>query len=136
VSGSVAIAAAASAPAPPPPTAVRDGRTDGLTSLPAESPPATTTTRPAPTGPAVATPPNPGIPPPSSTTVVVSSGDNLWEISASHLAAASARARIEVPDGEIAPYWALVCETNRPTLQSGDPNLIFPGEVVRLPPVH
>jgi hypothetical protein len=41
----------------------------------------------------------------------------------------------DVADTEVAPYWVAVCERNRATLTSGDPNLIFPGEVVTLPAI-
>ncbi len=61
---------------------------------------------------------------------VVAAGDNLWTIAADHLG----RAMDHHPDEtETARYWRLVIETNRPTLRSGDPNLIYPGEVIQLP---
>lgn len=63
---------------------------------------------------------------------VVQPGDHLWGIAEARLA------RLGVGDGtpsarDIAPYWARVIAANRATLRSGDPNLIFPGEVVVLP---
>lgn len=58
--------------------------------------------------------------------VVVAKGDHLWKISSRHLASHS-------PSTAVAPYWLQVIETNMPTLRSGDPDLIYPGEVVRLP---
>jgi len=61
-----------------------------------------------------------------SDSIVVESGDHLWKISARHLGPDAA-------DREIAPYWLDVVEVNTPRLRSGDPNLIFPGEVVELP---
>ena len=66
--------------------------------------------------------------------VVVVAGDNLWELAARHLASTSARARADVRDAEVAPYWARVCDVNRDHLASGDPNLVYPGERVLLPP--
>lgn len=57
--------------------------------------------------------------------VVVAKGDHLWKISARHLGTDT--------DDEIAPYWREVVEVNAPQLRSGDPDLIFPGEVVELP---
>jgi hypothetical protein len=66
--------------------------------------------------------------------VVVAPGDNLWELSARHLALVHARARDDVSDAEVAPYWARVCDANRDRLASGDPNLVHPGERVVLPP--
>ena len=63
--------------------------------------------------------------------VVVEPGDHLWKISASHLEAVLERpAEVE----EIDPYWRVVMETNRDLLNSGDPDLIYPGEVITLPP--
>lgn len=63
-------------------------------------------------------------------TVRVEPGDNLWTI-------AAARVRVltgtEPTDAQIAPYWGRVVEENRDRLRSGDPDLIFPGEVVVLP---
>lgn len=61
-------------------------------------------------------------------TVVVEKGDHLWKISARHL---DERAS----NGEIAPYWRRVVEVNTPQLRSGDPDLIYPGEVVQLPAI-
>lgn len=58
--------------------------------------------------------------------VVVVSGDHLWKISERHVEATS-------PGLRIAPYWLEVIEENRPRLRSGDPDLIYPGEVIVLP---
>jgi hypothetical protein len=58
----------------------------------------------------------------------VAPGDNLWTIAAAHLRAHGS------PD-DVAPYWRQVIAANQATLRSGDPNLIFPGEIVTLPPV-
>lgn len=67
-------------------------------------------------------------PPPG--TVVVEPGDHLWKISESHLEVILERpARPE----EIVPYWRSVIDTNRDGLMSGDPDLIYPGEVITLP---
>lgn len=65
---------------------------------------------------------------PAPRSVVVVRGDHLWKISARHLGAG---ARNE----QIAPYWRLVVTVNTPHLRSGDPDLIYPGEVVDLPPI-
>jgi hypothetical protein len=67
---------------------------------------------------------------------VVAAGDNLWLLAARHLATVSGRSVDDVADGEVAPYWVRVCDTNRARLASGDPNLVFPGERVVLPPVR
>jgi len=63
-----------------------------------------------------------------SGTVVVERGDHLWKISERHLGP-------NTPDRQVAPYWREVIEVNTPTLRSGDPDLIYPGEVVALPEV-
>lgn len=117
---------------------VRDGRDPGsIASLP--------TTPSEPTAP---TPPtsdaSPGAPPPptppadagDAQVVVVAAGDNLWSMSAEALARATNRARGALGEDEIARYWITVCDANRPTLRSGDVNLIYPGEIVVLPPVR
>lgn len=57
--------------------------------------------------------------------VVVAEGDHLWNISARHLETDT--------NDVIAPYWWEVVEVNTPQLRSGDPDLIYPGEVVELP---
>lgn len=67
-------------------------------------------------------------PPPG--TVVVQPGDHLWKISKSHLEAILDR---PAQPREIEPYWRAVIETNRGGLISGDPDLIYPGEVITLP---
>ena len=62
--------------------------------------------------------------------VVVIEGDNLWSISEGHLVVEFDRA---VDDGEVSPYWRRVIATNSGDLRSGNPDLIYPGEVVVLP---
>lgn len=61
---------------------------------------------------------------------VVRRGEHLWSIAADHLATLLGR-RPSVT--EIDPYWREVVAANAGTIRSGDPNLIHPGEVVRLP---
>lgn len=63
---------------------------------------------------------------PATDEVVVVKGDHLWKISQRHLDSHS-------PDDAVAPYWLRVIEVNTPSLRSGDPDLIYPGEVIRLP---
>ena len=64
--------------------------------------------------------------------VVVQPGDHLWKISATHLEGSLDR---PPEPAEIDSYWRVVIETNRASLTSGDPDLIFPGEVIELPQV-
>lgn len=65
-------------------------------------------------------------------THVVVRGDNLWTISESHL---STRLGRPASAAEITPFWSAVIQANAATLSSGDPDLIFPGEVMILPPI-
>ena len=60
-------------------------------------------------------------------------GDNLWDISASHLAANTGNSNLS--DADIAPYWALVVELNRHTIASGNPDHITAGEIIQLPAI-
>lgn len=64
--------------------------------------------------------------PAADSSVVVEKGDHLWKISARHVGPGAT-------DGEVGPYWRKVITVNTPHLRSGDPDLIYPGEVVRLP---
>jgi hypothetical protein len=75
---------------------------------------------PAPTSP----PPPPAASPPASApggTHRISPGEHLWSIAASRAA-------------DVAPYWRRLVALNRPHLRSGDPNLVYPGETIELPP--
>jgi hypothetical protein len=129
------VATAATATDPPPTTVVRDGRSGELASLPAAEPTTTTAAAPAPPPPPV--PVSSRAPEPIvATDVVVAPGDSLWELAAERLARATGRPRAVVADVEIAPYWARVCDHNRDSLRSGDPNLVFPGERVTMPPLN
>lgn len=67
----------------------------------------------------------------SPLTWLVRPGDHLWSISGEHLAIVLDRA--PTPD-EHARYWVLVIEASHPVIRSGDPDLIYPGEEVPLPP--
>lgn len=66
----------------------------------------------------------------NTTAVVVVAGDHLWKISANRLANDLGRAATDV---EIWPYWREVIASNLPALRSGDPDLIYPGEMIQLP---
>jgi hypothetical protein len=126
-----ASAPASSDPAPEPhpevPTQTPDAppSTDGSAPLPTPLP----TPLPAVTTPALSAPAG-AAPPPSRT---VASGDNLWDIAATHLAAATGRDVATLDESDIAAYWRRVCDVNRARLRSGDVNLIFADEVIELP---
>jgi len=62
---------------------------------------------------------------------VVRTGDNLWSIARAEIVRTTGDARPS--DAVIAEYWQRVIALNRATLRSGNPSLIFPGEIVALP---
>jgi hypothetical protein len=62
--------------------------------------------------------------------VVVRAGDSLWLIARASLTRVSAT---RPDDTAVARYWLAVIGANRSTLRSGNPSLIFPGEIVALP---
>lgn len=149
--GSAAIATPAGAAtsavtSPPANPGVRDGHAGALASLPAATAPATplrapsrqTATAPASTTTPATTPtttPTPVTRPHAPAAVTVQSGDSLWQLAAARVAEQTGRPRSALTDAEIARYWLVLCDANRAGLLSGDPNLIYPGEVVTLPPV-
>ncbi len=61
-------------------------------------------------------------------------GEHLWSIASHHLEVVSGRT--DLAEREIAPYWVRVMDANRSTIRSGDPDLIYPGEQIVLPPVE
>jgi nucleoid-associated protein YgaU len=63
------------------------------------------------------------------TTYVVRPGDNLWVIAQRTLE------EHDRPAAELVAYWHTVIEANAEALRSGDPNLIYPGEILTLPAV-
>lgn len=67
--------------------------------------------------------------------VTVVAGDHLWGIAARALADARGIDVRQLAVGDVAGYWTEVVRTNRGSLRSGDPDLIHPGEEIRLPPV-
>jgi hypothetical protein len=62
--------------------------------------------------------------------VVVRPGDNMWDLTASHLEEHLGDAPT---NSEIVPAWLDVIEANRESIRSGDPDLIYPGEILELP---
>ena len=109
------------------PAAVSPLPTPGLPDMSGgrESPPSAP---PAPSATTEATVPHTA-PAAEARTYVVARGDNLWRI---------ARTTIEssgpATTSEVRNYWVSLIEANRQRLRSGDPNLIFPGEALLLPP--
>jgi hypothetical protein len=65
---------------------------------------------------------------------VVAAGENLWRIAADHLAAHRGVARAQLTPGDVASYWHALVAANADRLRSGDPDLVYPGERIRLPP--
>ena len=85
------------------------------------------TAAPAADGPVAAGPNGDGL-----ATTVVERGDDLWSISEERLEADLER---EAGDPEVAPYWRTVIDANRDRfIQAGDPDLIYPGQALVLPP--
>jgi hypothetical protein len=63
--------------------------------------------------------------------VVVTEGDHLWGLAERRVSSVLGR---PAADHEIAPYWREVISSN-PEIRSGDPDVIYPGEVIVLPPL-
>jgi nucleoid-associated protein YgaU len=66
----------------------------------------------------------------------VTAGENLWEIARGHLASATGRDAADIRTSEVAAYWLRVVAANRARLLSRKPDLIYPGEHVRLPAIR
>ena len=107
-----------------PPSSVRTGQAVDPPPVPSVPPDAQTA-------------PVPATPPPAPTagaTHTVARGEHLWSIAARQVATATGKPPADLAPADIAPYWLRVVEVNRPGLRSGNPNLVYPGEVVELPP--
>jgi hypothetical protein len=133
-----------------PPSSVRTGHTvdpppvpsaPSIDPVPVPAPPPTTASlRPPAAQPPVVplVPPAPPAPlptPTSGATHTVTPGEHLWSIAAAQVATATRRAPADLAPVDVAPYWLRVVEINRPRLRSRNPNLVYPGEVVELPPL-
>ena len=59
-------------------------------------------------------------------------GDHLWSIAGEHLAIVLDR---QPTRDEHRNYWVEVVDAARPIIRSGDPNLIYPGEEIPMPPL-
>ncbi|MBT8202924.1 MAG: hypothetical protein KJO87_06440 [Acidimicrobiia bacterium] len=66
-------------------------------------------------------------------TVTVRRGDHMWSLAEEHLERVLGRTNFD--DREVARYWVTVIDANRSTIRSGNPDLIYPGETLTLPPV-
>jgi hypothetical protein len=99
----------------------------------------TTTTGPTPSTSTTNPPSEPGPDEPTpeageeTSREVVVEGDTIWTIARDHLAAG--RGSGEPTNQEVAEYVERGREANRHRLVSGDPDLIYPGEAIVLPPV-
>ena len=85
---------------------------------------------PPPTAPVV-----PVVPPATATaaTHAVTSGEHLWSIAAATIAVRTGRSIEALSPADIAPSWARLVERNRARVRSGNPSLVYPGEVLELP---
>lgn len=61
----------------------------------------------------------------------VVAGDNLWSIAERQVAAI-----VDDQTDFVSAYWRRLIAVNRTTLRSGDPNLIYPGEIISLPSIE
>ena len=68
--------------------------------------------------------------PPATSSYLVRPGDNLWRVAATRVQAAS---RSEATERMVAAYWRQLIDANIASLRSGDPNLIYPGEILTMP---
>lgn len=64
-------------------------------------------------------------------TWLVRPGDHLWKIAGEHLTIVLDRTPTRE---EHARYWVEVVNASQPVIRSGDPDLIYPGEEIPLPP--
>ena len=79
--------------------------------------------------------PPPGSPAPTSeVTHRVTPGEHLWAIAAATLATRTSRPVAALSPADIAPFWTRLVERNRARVRSGNPSLVYPGEVLEVPP--
>jgi hypothetical protein len=64
-------------------------------------------------------------------TWLVRPGDHLWRIASEHLTIVLDRRPTR---DEHVRYWVKVIDSARPIIRSGDPDFIYPGEEIPLPP--
>ena len=83
--------------------------------------------------PAVPAPSTPTPPVPVTNEAVVRAGDNLWEIAESRLEDSWGR---RPTNAELVSYWRDLIDRNASRfMRPGNANLVFPGQVMELPPV-
>ena len=108
-------------PAPSPPPTIRRLPDADEAPVPPSPPPA-----PAPD-------PAPTASDPGATTWVIAPGDHLWSVASRVLARAWSAP--EASDEQVVPYWRALIAANRAVLADpANPDLVFPGQVLRLPP--
>jgi len=136
--GRLDAASASSAPSAPSESGRRRGPTPGSPDAPEPTP--TDRTAPRADLPPTSTPePVPDVTPTSAppatspATHVVVAGEHLWAIATEQVATASGRAPSDLVAGDVVTYWVRLCMANRPHLRSGNPSLIYAGEVIELP---
>ena len=66
---------------------------------------------------------------------IVVPGEHLWRIARERLAAARGLPARQIAARDVHGYWIALIEANHGVLRSGDPDLLFPGEQLVLPPV-
>jgi hypothetical protein len=127
----LALAAAASAA----PAGAQDGGGTATMSVLDEEPAATPTTAPPP-APVPLPVPAPEADADAEVAAVaeewvVGAGDSFWSIAEATLGEVLGRAP---GDAEVDPYWRRLVEANGDRIVSGDPDVIFPGQRLALPP--
>ena len=65
---------------------------------------------------------------------VVQPGDNLWTIAERNVATLTGRPETDLAIAEVRSSWVSLVDHNRARLRSGNPDLIYPGERLTLPP--
>jgi hypothetical protein len=71
--------------------------------------------------------------PAPDTTHTVTAGEHLWSIAAATVAARTGRSVPDLSPADVAPFWVRLVERNRDHVRSGNPSLVYPGEVLELP---
>jgi len=133
-SASIVLTPVAAHAAPPPTTVAANAADEPFVRAPASTGPSATVAAPVPVPPPAPAPapvPSPTPARADTRTHVVVPGDNLWRIAAAELARVTGDAH--PADRAIVTYWRALMDANRSSLRSGDPSLIFPGEIVVLP---